>query len=169
MKQWKWFGYITVAVLAICAVAILLVGKQTCCLCNSPNYSAPCLVDLETGDILELRLVGPSTSNSTGSAIPAETFSFIRFGSVTGSRQTPDQIELKIPTEEKIKSPALCNKCRKLLPRGYDGRYAMANLENRGVFLINAGHNITVCGYEIQIMQEETLLSILIVDSSPKS
>lgn len=169
MKQWKKLGCIALAILIICAVAILLVGKQTCCLCNSPNYSVPCLIDLETGDILELRLVGPSTSNSTGSSIPAETFSFIRFGNVTGSRQTPDQIELKIPTEEKVKSPILCIKCRKLLPRGYDGRYAMANLENRGLFLINAGHNIAVCGYEIQIMQEETLLSILIVDSSPKN
>lgn len=139
MKQWKWFGYITVAVLAICAVAILLAGKRTCCLCNSPNYSAPCLVDLETGDILELSLTGPATSYRPSAPTPVETFSFIRFGVITGIKQTPDQIELKIPEEDKAEVPALCAKCRNLLPHGYSGRYAMADLKNQEMFPIADG------------------------------
>ena len=162
MKQWKRCGYITVAALTICAVTILLAGKRTCCLCNSPNYSAPCLIDLETGDILELRLEGPSSSGSPSDTTPVETFSFVRFGTVTGIKQTPDQIELKIPSEEKVKSSALCNKCRKLLPRGYDERYAMANLENREIFPIVNGIEVTIRGYKITITKNEQCLSVIV-------
>ena len=161
MKQWKWFGYIAVAALTICAVAILLAGKQTCRLCNSPNYSAPCLVDLETGDILELRLVGPSTSNSTGSSIPAETFSFIRFGNVTGSRRTPDRIELKIPSKEKVKSLALCNKCCNLLPSGYDDRYVLADLDSDTLFFFVDGE-IRIRNCAVSMTQKDSYFVVVI-------
>ena len=161
MKQWKRFGYITVVVLAICAVTILLAGKRTCCLCNSPNYSAPCLVDLETGDILELRLVGPSTSNSTGSSTPAETFSFIRFGNVTGIKQTPDMIELKIPSQEKVKSLALCNKCCNLLPSGYDDRYVLADLDSDTLFFFGNGE-IRIRNCAVAMTQEDSYFFVVI-------
>lgn len=30
--------------------------EQNCCLCNSLRYHAPCLIDLETGNLIELDL-----------------------------------------------------------------------------------------------------------------
>ena len=162
MKQWKKLGYLAVVMLVICAVATLLVGKRTCSLCNSPNYSTPCLIDLATGDILELSLVGPSTSNSTSGPTPAETFSFIRFGNVTGTRQTPDKIELKIPAEEKVETPALCRMCLKLLPQGYDGRYVLADLESRDLLPIINTARYTIYGYQIIVAQSNEYIVVIV-------
>ena len=77
MKQWKKTVGIVVAVLAIFVAAAFLFGKEKeCCLCDSPSYSAPCLVDLETGDILQLSIDGPTTSGPEG-LTDVSTFSFI--------------------------------------------------------------------------------------------
>ena len=141
MKQWKKIVCIAAAMLVICAAIVFLSGnRKECCLCNNPNYSVPCLVDLETGDILELNLDGPSATYEGKGQADVETFSFIRFGNVIGTKQTaPGIIELKVPTTDKSTSPALCSKCRKLLPRGYDVRYVLADLGNRTLFPFIAG------------------------------
>ena len=89
MKQWTKSICIVAAVLAICVATVLLFGnRKECCLCNAPTSSAPCLLDLETGSILELRLDGPSTTYGPEGLPDVETFSFIRFGSITGTKQT---------------------------------------------------------------------------------
>ena len=156
MKQWKKTIYIVAAMLAICVAAVLLFGNETeCCLCNSPSYSAPCLIDLETGDILELSLDGPSTTPGPEGQPDVSTFSFIRFGSVVGTKQTsPNVIELQIPTDDTVNNPALCRICRNLLPQGYDGRYVLADLEHRQIFLVAKATKVTICGHEVTITQE---------------
>jgi hypothetical protein len=155
MKQWKKTVGIVVAVLAIYVAAAFLFGNEKeCCLCNSPSYSTPCLVDLETGDILQLPLDGPTTSGPEGQT-DVSTFSFIRFHTVTGTKQTsPNVIELKIPTDDTVNTPALCSKCRKLLPQGYDGRYALADLENNALLPI-----VDVVGYTIHSYRITTMLT----------
>ena len=152
MKQWKKIVCIAVAMLVICAAIVFLSGnRKECCLCNNPNYSAPCLVDLETGDILELNLDGPSTTPGLEGETDVSTFSFIRFGSVVGTKQTsPNVITLKIPAEDKSRAPALCRNCRKLLPRGYDGRYAIADVDNRELFPMFVEAKIIIGSYQIE-------------------
>ena len=161
MKQWKKIIYIAVAALAICVVAVLLFGNDTeCCLCNSPSYSAPCLIDLETGDILELCLDGPSATYDGNSQADVETFSFIRFGNVTGTKQTsPNVIALKIPTEDNSQTRALCRDCRKQLPREYDWRYVLADLEDKELFAITVG-GITIRDYTVTVMQKGKLIYV---------
>ena len=164
MKQWKKIVCIAAAMLVICAAIVFLSGnRKECCLCNNPNYSVPCLVDLETGDILELNLDGPSATYDYNGQSDVETFSFIRFGNVTGTKQTaPGIIELKVPTTDKSTAPALCNKCRKLLPRGYDGRYAIADVDNRELFPMFVEAKIIIGSYQIEITHsnESILLAI---------
>lgn len=166
MKQWKKTLCIAAAMLVICAAIVFLSGnRKECCLCNSPNYSVPCLVDLETGDILELSLDGPSTTPGPGGQTDVATFSFIRFGPVTGTKQTaPNVIELKIPIEDKSTAPALCRNCRQLLPQVYDGQYALANLTQKELFTITTEGEILVCGFTVLVEQEYTHLSVLITD-----
>lgn len=166
MKQRKKTIYIVAAILAICVAAILSLGNETeCCLCNAPTSSVPCLVDLETGDILELSLDGPSTTYGPEGLRDVETFSFIRFGSITGTKQTsPNVIALKIPMEDKSTAPALCRNCRQLLPQVYDGRYALANLTQKELFTITTEGEILVCGFSVLVEQEYTHLSVLITD-----
>lgn len=155
MKQRKKTIYIVAAILAICVAAILSLGNETeCCLCNAPTSSAPCLVDLETGDILELRLDGPSTTPSSEEQTDVSTFSFIRFHTVTGTKQTaPNVITLKIPTADKSQTPALCRNCRQLLPQGYDGRCALADVGGGVLFPLTVGAELTIHGLHIAVRQ----------------
>ena len=161
MKQWKKIVCIAAAMLVICAAIVFLSGnRKECCLCNNPNYSVPCLVDLDTGDILELNLDGPSATYDGHDQSGVETFSFIRFGNVTGTKQTaPGIIELKIPTADKMNIPALC---RKLLLRGSDGRYALADLENKVLFPISANGELIIQGHRIIITHDEDHICITI-------
>lgn len=155
MKQWKKTVCIAAAVLVICAAIVFLFGnRKECCLCNSPNYSVPCLVDLETGDILELNLDGPSATYDGNGQADVETFSFIRFGNVTGTKQTaPNVIELKIPTDGAPQCPALCRQCRRLLPRGYTSRYVLADVGGEVLFPIMVGAELNLHGLQIAARQ----------------
>ena len=168
MKQRKKTIYIVAAIMAICVAAILSLGNETaCCLCNAPTSSVPCLVDLETGDILELRLDAPTTPGPGGQTDVA-TFSFIRFGSVTGTKQTaPNVITLKIPVEDKSQAPALCRNCRQLLPHGYTGQYVLADLKRRELFPITIGMEVTTCGLNVSMTQANG--SILLTIKQPHS
>ena len=163
MKQWKKIVCIAAAMLVICAVIVFLSGnRKECCLCNSPNYSVPCLVDLETGDILELNMDGPSATYDGKGQADVETFSFIRFGNVTGTKQTaPNVITLKMSMEDKSRAPGLCRNCRQLLPQGYDRRYVFADSKNKTLFLIAAGE-IAIYGHKITMMKSETSITIII-------
>lgn len=155
MKQRKKTIYIVATVLALCVTVSLLFGNpKECCLCNSPCYDVPCLIDLETGDILELRLDGPSTTPDPEGQTDIATFSFIRFGPVTGTKQTaPNIIELKIPSSGAIQRPSLCRQCRQLLPRGYNGRYVLTDAGGGVLFLITAGTELAIHGLQIAVRQ----------------
>ena len=153
MKKRKTTIYIATAVLAICVAAVLLFGnRKECCLCNAPTSSVPCLIDLETGDILELSLDGPTTSGPAGQTDVA-TFSFIRFGNITATKQTaPGMIELKIPSGGAPQRPSLCRQCRQLLPRGYISRYVLADVGGV-LFPIMVGAELTLHGLQIAARQ----------------
>lgn len=164
MKQRKKTIYIVAAVLTICVATVLLFGnRKECCLCNAPTSSAPCLLDLETGSILELRLDGPSTTYGPDGVSYVSTFSFIRFHTVTGTKQTaPNVITLKIPTADKSQTPALCRNCRQLLPQGYDRRYALADVGGDIVFPITADTEIPLYDCRITMVRcdEDIFLTV---------
>ena len=164
MRQWKKTICIAAAVLVICAASVLLFGnRKECCLCNAPTSSVPCLVDLETGDILELSLDGPSATYDGNGQSDVDTFSFIRFGNITGTKQTaPNVITLKISMEDKSRALALCRNCRKQLPKGYAGRYALSDVANGVLFPLAAEAGITICDCGITMVEygEYILLSI---------
>ena len=155
MKQQKKTIYLTAAILAICVATVLLFGnRKECCLCNAPTSSAPCLLDLETGSILELRLDGPSTTYGPEGQTDVATFSFIHFGSVTGTKQTvPSMIELKIPSGGALQRPSLCRQCRQLLPQGYTGRYVIADMGDVVLFPLTVGGELTIHGLHIAVRQ----------------
>ena len=155
MKQWTKSICIVAAVLAICVATVLLFGnRKECCLCNAPTSSAPCLLDLETGDILELRLDGPSTTSGPDGVSYVSTFSFIRFHTVTGTKQTaPNMIELKIPSGGALQHPSLCRQCRQLLPQGYTGRYVIADMGDGVLFPLTVGAELTIHGLQIAVRQ----------------
>jgi len=123
-------GVLTIIVAAAAALGLSL-GQKECCLCNSFRYHAPYLIDLETGEVLELDLYFPHKTLAAELADPQPErgiFSFVSIGSVSGIKLTsPERIDLHIP-EDSTFFPALCRACRKQLPFGYTSRYVFADL-----------------------------------------
>ena len=113
MKTWLKILSIVLAVTTI-SIAVLTLSREEkeCCLCNSFRYHAPCLIDLETGEMIELDLYFP---HETKVAELAEeqpemgTFSFVRLGNVSGTKLTDSkEIEILVPKADKTNNPALC-------------------------------------------------------------
>lgn len=136
--------------------------QKACCLCSSFRYHAPCLVDLETGDLIELDLYFPHPSLVAELADPQpaqETFSLICLGNVSGIKDTSQMaVNINIPSADKTSSPALCQDCRVKLQTGYKGRYVLADLydkEAKTLIPIQADTNITLRCYEIIMQHNE--------------
>ena len=55
MKMWqKRISLILAVVVVVVASLFLALESKECCLCSSFRYHAPCLVDLKTGEMIEL-------------------------------------------------------------------------------------------------------------------
>ena len=132
MKMWqKRISLLLAVAVVVVASLFLALESKECCLCSSFRYHAPCLVDLKTGEMIELRLY---EDHPTLVAELSEeqshngTFSFIRLNGVSGTKQTgPEKVDLFVPTEA-VLFPALCNKCKQQLPFGLASRYVLADL-----------------------------------------
>lgn len=135
MKMWlKILSVVLVIVIAAAAILLFTKEEKECCLCSSFRYHAPCLIDLETEDLIELDLYFPHHTLVAELADPQPemgTFSFVSIGNVSGIKLTDSKIiEIHIPTD-KTYNPALCSDCRKQLPFGYTGRYIFADLYSK--------------------------------------
>ena len=129
-----WQKILSVVLALVVMVGVVMAFAQSqkeCCLCSSFRYHAPCLIDLEKGEIRELDLYFPHETLVAELADPQPErgiFSFISIGNVSGTKQTaPERVDLHIPND-KTYSPALCRDCRKQLPFGYTNRYVFADL-----------------------------------------
>jgi len=132
LKMWQKILSVALAVIVIIGAALAIIqGNKECCLCSSFRYHAPCLIDLETGKLIELDLYFPHESLVAELADPQPergVFSFVSIGNVSGTKQTgPERIDLHIP-EDSTFFPALCRDCKKQLPSGYNSRYVFADL-----------------------------------------
>ena len=132
MKMWHKILSVALAVIVIVGAAMAIIqGNKECCLCSSFRYHAPCLIDLETGKLIELDLYFPHESLVAELADPQPergVFSFVSIGNVSGTKQTgPERIDLHVPNDIAF-FPALCRDCKKQLPSGYDSRYVFADL-----------------------------------------
>ena len=135
MKMWlKILSVVLVVVIAATAILLFTKKEKECCLCSSFRYHAPCLIDLETGKLIELDLYFPHYTLVAELADPQPemgTFSFVSIGNVSGTKLTDSKkIEIYIPND-KTYNPALCSNCRKQLPFGHTGRYIFADLYSK--------------------------------------
>ena len=161
MKKWI---IVLCAVFAVALVFTSIVSpnqeQKDCCLCDSFRFHAPCLIDLETGDLIELDLYFP---HETKVAELAElqpdisTFSFVHLGNITGTKLTDSKvIEFGVPVADKTNNPALCKGCRELLQAGYKGRYVLADLydmEIKELIPIVVNTSIDLRCYEITMAE----------------
>ena len=162
MKKWI---IVLCAVFAVALVFISIVSpnqeQKDCCLCKSFRYHAPCLIDLEKGDLIELDLYFPHETKVGELAEvqqdTSSTFSFVHLGNITGTKLTGSKvIEFGVPIADKTNNPALCKDCRELLQAGYKGRYVLADLydmEIKELIPIVANTSIDLRCYEITMVE----------------
>ena len=156
MKMWlKILSVVLVVVIAATAILLFAQGEKECCLCSSLRYHAPCIIDLETGELIELDLYFPHHTLVAELADPQPemgTFSFVRIGNVSGTKLTDSKkIEIHIP-DDKTYTPALCSNCRKQLPFGDMSRYIFADLydkEEKALMPIKADTTFSLRCYDV--------------------
>ena len=171
MRMWQKIlsAALTIA-LVITAVLIFTQEQKPCCLCDSFRYHAPCLIDLETGEMIELDLYFPHETKVAELAdeqLETSTFSFVRLGNVAGTKLTDSKIiEIEVPCADTIRNPALCKDCRELLQGGRTGRYVLADLydmEVKTLIPIEDNTEIVLRCYEIFMRQNEGKNGIAVV------
>ena len=97
MKMWlKILSVILVIAIAATAILLFTDEEKECCLCSSFRYHAPCLIDLETGDLIELDLYFPDDKLVAELESPqpemGAIFSFVSLGNVSGTKLTDNCI-----------------------------------------------------------------------------
>ena len=170
LKMWlRIISAVLVVILIIGAVWYFFQEQKECCLCSSFRFHAPCLVDLETGEMIELDLYFPHPTKVAELADPQpkmETFSFVILGDVKGTKLTDSKnIELDIPTD-RTTNPALCRSCRKQLDGLLVGRYVLADLydmEEKTLIPIDRSLSMVLRCYEITSNKaEDGMLNVII-------
>lgn len=171
LKMWqKVVSAVLALVLIVVAVLFFNREEKKCCLCSSFRFHAPCLVDLETGEMIELDLYFPHETKVAELADPQpeiETFSFVSLGSVKGTRLTGSKtIEIDVPVSEKTAFPALCRECRNQIGGIFVGRYVLADLynkEEKTLIPIDADLSMVLRCYEITAQEvEQGMVNIVI-------
>ena len=104
MKMWlKILSVVLIVVIAATAI-LLFTREKKCCLCSSFRHHAPCLIDLETGEMIELDLYFPHptlVAELSGFQPEQGTFSFVCLGNVVGTKLTDSKtIEIHIPNDK---------------------------------------------------------------------
>lgn len=162
LKMWqKILSVVLVVVIATTAILLLTQEEKECCLCSSFRYHAPCLIDLETGDLIELDLYFPDDELVAELENPQpeiDTFSFVKLGNVSGTKLTGNKtIELHIPND-KTPFPSLCKECKEQLPFGYTNRYVFADLYGmEEKFLIPIAESTTISFRCYDLSMEEDI------------
>ena len=156
MKMWlKILSVVLVIIIVATAILLFIKEEKECCLCSSFRYHAPCLIDLETGKLIELDLYFPHHTLVAELADPQPemgTFSFVSIGNVSGTKLTDSKrIEIHIPNDTTY-NPALCSDCRKQLPFGHASRYIFADLydkEEKALMPIKADTTFSLRCYDV--------------------
>ena len=133
MKTWQKILSLCAAVLILCIIFFPTAETADCCLCDCFRYHAPCLIDLQTGQITELAVYAPHETKVAELAEDPfiEDSSFLRFGEVSGYFDGGlARIEIDVPVSAKTKISALCKACRKQQGIIYAERYVLADLYN---------------------------------------
>ena len=169
LKMWQRSLSLLLIVAIISLLGCTTQNKKECCICSSFRYHAPCLVDLETGEMIELALYEPHATKAGELAEDQpeiDTFSFVRLGNVTGTKLTGSRtIEIKVPMVDQISTPALCENCRKMLNGDYTGRYVIADLysvDNKALIPIENGIDMDMRCYKINSIEMDQTIVIFV-------
>ena len=165
------------SVIAITAVILLLftgcssdiLEPEECTLCDAFPRHAPCLVDLNTGELRELEIYQPH--HTKVAELSDEQYggymSLVQFGDISGILLGADRVELEAPIKSTgMQDSLFCKNCRKLLKENKCQGYILADLRNPAtptVWPIKDGISFSVRCYEIDIAASDDTEKLIIV------
>ena len=166
----------------LCVVLLVLLSAcsaervpepERCSLCDDLSRHAPCIINLSTGEKLELEiydphpfLVGEIAEEQRGGY-----FSFVRGAGVEGYKLGAESVTITIPIKaDKLGRKYFCNSCRELLADYTKQGYVLVDLkdtENPIIYAINSDTSVTFRCYDITVQQikEDGKYEITIIGS----
>ena len=164
-------------VMVIAAMLLLLFNgcssdipePEECALCDAFPRHAPCLVDLNTGELRELEIYQPH--HTKVAELSDEQYggymSLVQFGDISGILLGADKVELSAPVKSTgMQDDLFCNGCRKLLKHNKCQGYILADLrypDTPSVWGIKVGISFSVRCYEIDITASDDSEKLIIV------
>ena len=164
-------------VIVIAAMLLLLFNgcrsdipePEECTLCDAFPRHAPCLVDLNTGELRELEIYQPHHTKvaELSDEQCGGYMSLIQFGDISGILLGADGVELEAPIKPTGMLDSLfCKDCRKLLKDNKCQGYILADLrypDTPSVWGIKEGISFSVRCYEIDITASDDSEKLIIV------
>ena len=144
---------------------------EQCSLCEGLPCHAPCIINLSTGERLELAVyeLHPFIIGELAEEQPSETFSFIRGAGVEGYKLSAESIVIKVPMNtDKMEEKHFCNSCRERLADCQDQGYALLDLKdskNPVVHKIDTDAQVAFRCYSISVreIKEDVKFEITII------
>ena len=132
-----------------------------CILCDAFPRHAPCLVDLNTGELRELAIYQPH--HTKVAELSDEQYggymSLVSFGDISGILLGADEVELEAPANVSgMLEGIFCKECRKLLKDNRCKGYILADLrhpETPAVWRIEDGTSFSVRCYDVEISKSD--------------
>lgn len=140
-----------------------------CALCAAFPRHAPCLIDLNSGEIRELEIYQPH--HTKAAELSDEQYggymSLVQFGDISGILLGADKVKLEAPSKSTGMLDSLfCKDCRKLLKENNCQGYILADLRNPStptVWQIKDGTSFSVRCYEIDITASDDREKLIIL------
>ena len=144
---------------------------ERCSLCDDLSRHAPCIINLNTGEKLELEIYEPHPFR-VGEIAEEQRggyFSFVRGAGVEGYKLGAESVTITVPTKaDKLDQKHFCVSCRALLNECKSSSYVIVDLKdtkNPLLYTIENGSFFSIRCYDILItlLEDDNRYEILIV------
>lgn len=175
MKKVATIWVILLVVLMGCST-VPVPEPERCSICDDLSRHALCIINLSTGEKLELDLYEPHPFlvGEIAEEQPGGYFSFIRGASIEGYKVGAEYIVISVPVKsEKMDEQFFCNDCRERLADNVNNGYVLVDLYEPSepiVYPINISTSFSVRCYSTSVQEntEEDKYEITIVGNHSK-
>ena len=132
-----------------------------CSMCADLSRHAPCIINLSTGEKLELDIYEPHPLlvGEIADEQPGGYFCYIRSAGVDGYKIGAEYVVVEIPIKsDKMNQQYFCNSCRERLAGDKKSGYVLADLKNPEepiVYSINSETTFSMRCYSVSVQKSE--------------
>lgn len=153
---------VSISVYLLCDRVIEPPEPVCCAICDSIPMHAPCIVNLSTGEVGEIRIYDPNPDQTAtlNNFQQGGTFCFIEVSGFSGYRDTSTwETHITFPEDKgKYKKDYFCKQCRSLIDDYSNDGYLLLDLlspENASIIDLDTDEGNFLRCYEMQIINKE--------------